>query len=229
MQLGAYGWKHVSWNDAFYPEDLPSDWELSYYSNEFNTVLVPACYWQKAHQQEMSCDDWLDSVSDAFQFYVECSEDMFADISLFEFTENLQTLQPQLAGLVFVDEKIMPASLINSMTDLAGKLGIAVFDHNADRQNVREDDFQKDSNAIYFQASSYHSLKFVLLKNDLLDLRVARKIVDDFVARYDFEKSGSSTNDLSAFSKQATIIVKHPALFASDLVKFRSVLEIMGF
>ena len=47
---GAYGWRHKHWLESFYPEDLPvngsEDWRLSYYSNEFNTVMVPCDYWK---------------------------------------------------------------------------------------------------------------------------------------------------------------------------------------
>ncbi|VAW50835.1 hypothetical protein MNBD_GAMMA06-453, partial [hydrothermal vent metagenome] len=45
---GAYGWRQKHWSNSFYPEDLPAedDWRLTYYSNEFDVVLVPADYWQ---------------------------------------------------------------------------------------------------------------------------------------------------------------------------------------
>ena len=240
MQLGAYGWAHASWNNTFYPEDLPLDWQLSYYSNEFNTVLVPASYWSDANwvtdqyassQQASSCEAWLDSVPDTFQFYIECNAGLFADTSLASFNENLKILQPQLAGLVFLDEKVKPTSISKTVADLAEKLEIAVFDYNVIPQN---------HSVRYFQAEQ--SLTLALIENDLLDLRAAREIVDDFVAQYGFNKHNHENNhkrsatikkphvgDLSSFSEQLRIIVQHPELSANDLVKFRSVLEIMGF
>lgn len=262
IQLGAYGWMHAQWNDVFYPEDLPLDWQLSYYSNEFNTVLVPASYWakergvnnQKSGQktdQTFTCDDWLDSVHDKFQFYVECSAAMFDDDSMPDFKKSLHVLQPQLAGLVFFDgittlstsvSAPSQASVKKELTNLAKELGVAVFSGDVCRQ---------DHQAIYFQAAEYSSMQnqrpgLALIENDLLDLRAAKEIVEDYVAQdfvtQDFitqigskdmiySNGISDVNDFSPCpcSEQSTIIVNHPALSANDLVKFRSVLEIMGF
>ena len=73
INLGAYGWRQPHWDNGFYPEDLPvdgpDDWRLTYYSNEFNTVLVPADYWQTSEKAD--CGIWLDAVHDEFQFFVE--------------------------------------------------------------------------------------------------------------------------------------------------------------
>ena len=40
LRLGARGWRHAHWENDFYPDDLPPDWQLAYYANEFSTVLV---------------------------------------------------------------------------------------------------------------------------------------------------------------------------------------------
>ena len=66
--VGAWGWRHPEWEkDVFYPDDLPEDWQLSYYSNEFDLLVVPASYWPFAEEGE----DWLDEVDDDFVFYIE--------------------------------------------------------------------------------------------------------------------------------------------------------------
>ena len=41
LLLRARDWEHPAWNQEFYPDDLPEDWRLSYYANEFPVVLVP--------------------------------------------------------------------------------------------------------------------------------------------------------------------------------------------
>jgi hypothetical protein len=67
--IGSWGWQHPEWEkDVFYPDDLPKDWQLSYYSNEFDAVVVPASYWSTDGYGE---DDWLDDVTDAFVFYID--------------------------------------------------------------------------------------------------------------------------------------------------------------
>ena len=38
--IGASGWLHSGWQEQFYPEDLPQDWQLAYYGNEFPVVLI---------------------------------------------------------------------------------------------------------------------------------------------------------------------------------------------
>lgn len=67
--VGAWGWRHPEWlQDVFYPDDLPSDWQLSYYSNEFDLVVVPAAYWSA---QGYGDEDWLDEVEEDFVFYID--------------------------------------------------------------------------------------------------------------------------------------------------------------
>jgi len=66
--VGAWGWKHTLWgNDLFYPDDLPADWRLSYYSNEFDMAVIPSEYWASVDSEE---EDWLDDVDDDFEFYL---------------------------------------------------------------------------------------------------------------------------------------------------------------
>jgi len=68
LRLGAFGWKHPDWRNDFYPDDLPEDWQLSYYANEFSCVLVPASYWA---QQPLDVEQMLDDVPDDFVFYLQ--------------------------------------------------------------------------------------------------------------------------------------------------------------
>lgn len=69
LELGARGWRHASWCGSYYPDDLPEDWQLSYYANEFRVVLVPADYWQWPNGYEV--DEWIDAVDEGFRFYLE--------------------------------------------------------------------------------------------------------------------------------------------------------------
>lgn len=69
LRIGARGWQHAGWHEGFYPHDLPEDWQLSYYANEFSTVLVPADFWQG----EVAAGSLLDEVPDSFLFFLQCS------------------------------------------------------------------------------------------------------------------------------------------------------------
>ena len=43
--VGIQGWLHDRWQGSFYPEDLPADWQLDFYSNQFYCVLIEQEQW----------------------------------------------------------------------------------------------------------------------------------------------------------------------------------------
>ncbi|BBP43212.1 hypothetical protein [Thiosulfativibrio zosterae] len=45
LTVGSFGWDRAEWQEIFYPEDLPSEWCLDFYSNEFHCVLIPQTEW----------------------------------------------------------------------------------------------------------------------------------------------------------------------------------------
>ncbi|MGM0678311.1 MAG: hypothetical protein ACQESY_00395 [Pseudomonadota bacterium] len=40
LLIGSCGWQHEDWQDSYYPADLPPDWRLGYYSNEFPLAVI---------------------------------------------------------------------------------------------------------------------------------------------------------------------------------------------
>ena len=209
IDLGAYGWRHSHWLNTFYPEDLPvsgsEDWRLTYYSNEFNVVLVPADYWKKT--QDVDCEAWLDAVHEGFQFFVECHVDMLDSISMPELADNLKALQPQLSSLVFLDEKqIMPEPIKRQFYSLADSLMVDTFGLEG---------VSASAHTNVWRVGRPDPSDFAFIENDLTDLRLVKTMVEDFVSQLE--------------NKPATIIVDHPRLQASDLSKCRSMLEIMGY
>ncbi len=93
LKLGCYGWQHPRWQGAYYPDDLPADWQLGYYANDFSCVLVPADYWQ----QDVDMDDWLDAVHESFCFYLEWPQDIKCQQKVLQAGE---VLKPHLGGLL---------------------------------------------------------------------------------------------------------------------------------
>jgi len=73
--VGACDWDHPQWRKTFYPEDLPEDWRLSYYANEFSAVLVPQEKWQS---EEADFEQWAEDVPEGFRFYF-LSDDLSVD------------------------------------------------------------------------------------------------------------------------------------------------------
>ena len=71
--VGARGWQFSGWLADYYPEDLPQDWQLGYYCNEFRTVLVPQQVLLSADREELT--DWFASLSEQFRFCIEIEQD----------------------------------------------------------------------------------------------------------------------------------------------------------
>ena len=104
LRLGVRGWRHAHWMHSYYPDDLPEDWQLSYYANEFSSVLVPASYFVEAHDVAQ----WLEDVPDSFRFYFELPADPAA---LNSFSQDCDIAGHQLAGIILSDTRALPVEL----------------------------------------------------------------------------------------------------------------------
>lgn len=67
--VGACGWQHAAWRGAFYPDDLPDDWQLSYYGTQFPAVYLTAPMWQGA--SAAAWKQWLAETHEGFVFVLE--------------------------------------------------------------------------------------------------------------------------------------------------------------
>jgi len=70
IYIGACGWQYPQWNDSYYPEGLPQEWQLAFYGNEYPVVLIPAAYWA---QGRAAVDSWLEETESRPQFICEWS------------------------------------------------------------------------------------------------------------------------------------------------------------
>jgi len=68
VEVGARGWLHERWMESFYPEDIPDDWRLGFYANEFNSLLVPWSLWSESIED---LTEALDDTGDDFHLYLE--------------------------------------------------------------------------------------------------------------------------------------------------------------
>jgi len=70
--IGTTSWKYAEWgNEVFYPEDLPEDWYLSFYSNEFPVALVPAQQWADVAAAEQLVDEINEQGTEGFKCIFE--------------------------------------------------------------------------------------------------------------------------------------------------------------
>lgn len=109
LRLGARGWQHADWQQSFYPEDLPEDWQLGYYANEFSAVLVPRSYWLP--ETGFDIEEWLDHVSGHFRFYLEWPLAAVDSPGCSLFLEQCQALGSLLGGIIMPEGLVLEASL----------------------------------------------------------------------------------------------------------------------
>ena len=96
IHLGARGWEFQAWSGEYYPQDLPEDWRLTYYANDFSLVLVPQTRWVgEASEQGRR---WRNEVSDGFRFYLELTD--LRSATLARLSDWVDALGPALGGVL---------------------------------------------------------------------------------------------------------------------------------
>ena len=134
LKIGARGWRHQQWLGTYYPDDLPEDWRLTYYANDFQTVLVPKEYWDIKKGYEL--DEWHEAVGGEFQFYIECPNlEGKGERQLFE--NQCSQLGDLLGGLVVPDKfditKLkLSCPIVEPTTYLSNELCLGFLDKDLD-------------------------------------------------------------------------------------------------
>jgi len=90
LLLGFSGWPLV-WPDYF-PEDLPKDWRLAYYSNDADALVLSADELHAIDAEDL--EEWCDDLPDYFRFYLKV--DALADVS----AEHLEILGEHLGAFL---------------------------------------------------------------------------------------------------------------------------------
>lgn len=67
LLLGLADHLHPDWR-TLYPEDMPEDWYLAWYANEFQALLVPEHQWM----QEKDFALWLDEATLVHLWHLQC-------------------------------------------------------------------------------------------------------------------------------------------------------------
>jgi len=99
--IGAAGWQHKEWeNEVFYPEDLPDDWYLSFYANEFPVVLLSFDCWQDDNVGQQMLDEISEQASDGFRCLFECSWNQDNSEQLLIQIKKLDQVSGHVAGLL---------------------------------------------------------------------------------------------------------------------------------
>ena len=69
IDLVPRGWEQESWIREFYPDDLPEEWRLCYFANEFSSVLLPRATWMGVADDVVT--EWAADLPAQFRIYLE--------------------------------------------------------------------------------------------------------------------------------------------------------------
>jgi len=132
--MGACGWKHPAWLNDFYSEDLPEEWQLGYYSNEFPVVYVSSMDWLDGSNLENSeMSEWVEDVSDSFRFLLEVPAEVLNDESqLIMVLEKAKSLGDFCLGLVLLlnSDTTKNISFFKKNIELAKSVASVCIDNN---------------------------------------------------------------------------------------------------
>lgn len=115
LKVGARGWLKASWSQEYYPDDMPLEWRLAYYANEFPGVLVPAHYW--ATDAWPDTEQWREDVPERFRFFIELDGRLGHERLRGRLLRSLEALGERLGGVVLLVEERDTCSAIKAALD----------------------------------------------------------------------------------------------------------------
>ncbi|MBD0389505.1 MAG: DUF72 domain-containing protein, partial [Nostoc sp. C3-bin3] len=71
LQIGTSGWVYKHWMDIFYPSNLPSDQQLSFYAQHFTTVEINFSFYRLPERYVF--ENWREQTPSNFIFAVKGS------------------------------------------------------------------------------------------------------------------------------------------------------------
>lgn len=131
--IGAHGWNHPGWEEDFYPDDLPEDWRLAYYGNEFQIVVVPASYWQAGTQ---TVTGWLDETDDSPRFICEWSAEIDNQDKAEQVLQCIALLNERVDGVVFSVQDMPDELLLDNFRKLIARYAVSVDIQSGDRETI---------------------------------------------------------------------------------------------
>ncbi|MFV2060491.1 MAG: hypothetical protein ACC653_07370 [Gammaproteobacteria bacterium] len=122
LHIGSYGWQYKKWQESFYPEDLPEDWQFSYYANEYSVIMVP---WELVQNNfellEQGIEDSDEKCRVLFELAVQnlnsTSKDTLIN-SLDEFLNKISFFGERVMGLVLTMQHSELQNLSSEKLDL---------------------------------------------------------------------------------------------------------------
>ncbi|MFO7602603.1 MAG: DUF72 domain-containing protein [Gammaproteobacteria bacterium] len=162
IRFGTVGWQHPQWHGGFYPEDLPEEWLLPFYGNEFPVVAVPMSAWDAAPATLTA--SWRDNSDAHFRFVFEWAWQGGADLRAF--CQRLAPLRAQTLGILLqVPWSVSAAAdeLRATLSEIATELPVSLEWRDADGQVLLTPDLGLAScqalHTIYNVNSCWHGVE----------------------------------------------------------------------
>jgi len=95
--IGTRGWDHDAWHGGFYPEELPPEWRLCYYSNVLRAVWVPADAWAGVTAEAVA--QWVQDSDSGFRFILE-PPPLPSPAELSAFLQFIAPIFPRIGGFL---------------------------------------------------------------------------------------------------------------------------------
>lgn len=108
IETGALGYQHPGWEEDYYPDGLPEDWLLDYYSHHFRFVLLKTQEWLDASEEEVR--QWKEDVKESFDFFLSIQATDIDDRLVEQVGMIKAILGEQLRGVVIM-QPVMPNSV----------------------------------------------------------------------------------------------------------------------
>lgn len=189
--IGASGWLHQNWHEKFYPEDLPAEWQLAYYGNEFPVVLVREQEWQQAGEVA----DWLEETEDSPLFICELplgniSNDMLGVAE--PYLQKIAQLGNRCLGIVCRVNNDIEADELGALLEKCNQLAptcIEVDEHHTEalQDMLRSQSVSLVWNNVSEQKQVNGSLVIANISMEDLSLKELRQLMDKLL-QYDDEQ-----------------------------------------
>ncbi len=105
--IGARGWLHPGWQGSFYPDDLPQDWRLAYYANEFSMLVMREQEWAQIDDMAALREDCPQD----FHFIVELPALADGIISP-DYIDRIRQLGSQCAGVIIRADQVQAQQVL---------------------------------------------------------------------------------------------------------------------
>jgi len=91
MIIGARGWEHDQWQGTYYPNEIATDWHLTFYAKEFQTALAPTNFWSQCSLEEIQ--EFCSDVTEEFALIFE-QNDVENNKAIVQLQQKIEDLIP---------------------------------------------------------------------------------------------------------------------------------------